>query len=72
MCLEIAKVTSAMLSNNRLESGVEDNEVNDLQIDCRGHPINQNKDTQKGGEEAYGDYDNLILVGVWLAVKENG
>ena len=22
--------------------------------------------------EAYGDYSNLILVGVWLAVKENG
>ena len=58
-----------MLSNNRLESGVEDNEVNDLSIDCRGHPINQNK---SGENEAYGDYDNLILVGVWLAVKENG
>jgi hypothetical protein len=40
-----------------------------MTVDCRGHPINQ----AKGAEtEAYGDYDNLILVGVWLAVKENG
>lgn len=46
-----------------------------MQVDCRGHPIHQGPDTKKGGgneEEAYGDYDNLILVGVWLAVKENG
>lgn len=23
-------------------------------------------------ETGYGDYENLILVGVWLAIKENG
>ena len=23
-------------------------------------------------DQAYGDYENLILVGVWLAIKENG
>lgn len=23
-------------------------------------------------ESSYGDYENLILVGVWLAIKENG
>ena len=41
-----------------------------MTVDCRGHPINQAKGAAE--VEAYGDYDNLILVGVWLAVKENG
>ena len=44
----------------------------DVAIDCRGHPINKTKDEGKKDEETYGDYENLILVGVWLAVKENG
>ena len=46
-----------------------------MQVDCRGHPINSSLNATKTAgneEEAYGDYDNLILVGVWLAVKENG
>ena len=32
----------------------------------------QQDNQEKAAEEAYEDYDNLILVGVWLAVKENG
>lgn len=64
MCLEISNVCSGLLSNNRLEM---DGSAGDLSVDCRGHPINAG-----GNDEAYADYDNLILVGVWLAVKENG
>lgn len=41
-----------------------------MTVDCRGHPINQAKGAAE--TEAYADYDNLILVGVWLAVKETG
>ena len=72
-CLEISSLCSGLLSNNRLD-GVDDDP---LEVDCRGHPIHsmENADQRsKGGpgEEAYEDYDNLILVGVWLAVKENG
>ena len=26
----------------------------------------------QAGEQQFEDYENLILVGVWLAVKENG
>ena len=61
---------SSLLSNNRLD-GVEDDA---LEVDCRGHPMSSMAEGEgaKGGEEAYEDYDNLILVGVWLAVKENG
>lgn len=69
MCLEISKVTSSLLSNNRLESGVDEMETSDLSVDCRGHPINNSKGAD---EDLNADYDNLILVGVWLAVKENG
>ena len=69
LCLEVAKVCSNLLSNNRLDVD-EDSEIN-VSVDCRGHPINKNKDSQIE-EDAFADYDNLILVGVWLAVKENG
>jgi len=72
-CLEISKVCAQLLSNNRLQGA--DGGEDELQVDCRGHPISQNPDAKGSGdnqEEAYGDYDNLILVGVWLAVKENG
>lgn len=69
-CLEISNMCSSLLSNNRLD-GVEDDA---LEVDCRGHPIHNMDDAEggKGGVDAYEDYDNLILVGVWLAVKENG
>lgn len=63
--LEITRVCANLLANNRLtEDGKE-------AVDCRGHPIAQ---ANHGGEgdEAIKDYDNLILVGVWLAVQENG
>lgn len=39
----------------------------DIQVDCRGHPIKMD-----GAGEGQEDYENFILVGVWLAVKENG
>lgn len=66
-CLETSRVCANLLSNNRLQG--EEGAADEMTVDCRGHPINQ----AKGAEtEAYGDYDNLILVGVWLAVKENG
>jgi len=65
MCLEISRVCSNLLSNNRLDV---DGTSGDLSVDCRGHPMHPNV----GGENAFEDYDNLILVGVWLAVKENG
>jgi hypothetical protein len=65
MCLEISSQCSNLLSNNRLDV---DGSAGDLSVDCRGHPIN----AAGAAEDAYGDYDNLILVGVWLAVKENG
>jgi hypothetical protein len=42
--------------------------IGDIQVDCRGHPI---KMDGAGGVEI-DDYENFILVGVWLAVKENG
>jgi hypothetical protein len=38
-----------------------------VQVDCRGHPINTELTGQEGD-----DYENFILVGVWLAVKEDG
>jgi hypothetical protein len=60
LCLEISRVCSNLLSNNRLQ------DQDGVSVDCRGHPMKGNDETQ------YGDYDNLILVGVWLAVKENG
>ena len=64
--LEISRVCANLLSNNRIDEDGEDT------VDCRGHPIAAL--VGPGGEEdgALEDYDNLILVGVWLAVKENG
>lgn len=60
--LEISKVCSGLLSNNRLtDEGTE-------LVDSRGHPIV--KEEQPEAKNA--DYENLILVGIWLAVKENG
>lgn len=46
----------------------ESEDVGDIQVDCRGHPIKMNG----AGEGEIDDYENFILVGVWLAVKENG
>lgn len=67
--LEISKVCSGLLSNNRLtDEGTE-------LVDSRGHPIVQEKDLQnikEQGDQKFEDYENLILVGIWLAVKENG
>jgi hypothetical protein len=60
MCLEINKTCSGLLSNNRLTQ-----EGKDL-VDCRGHPIGAESET------GHDDYENLVLVGIWLAVKENG
>ena len=69
--LEISKVCANLLSNNRITDDGEE-----AVVDCRGHPIAHAKDilTANGdGEDALNeDYQNLILVGVWLAVKENG
>lgn len=67
--LDISSVCSSLLSNNRLTD-----EGNDL-VDSRGHPIVQQKDLDtinSSGETKFEDYENLILVGIWLAVKENG
>ena len=38
-------------------------------MDCRGHPIRMDGLGEGVDNE---DYENLILVGVWLAVKEDG
>ena len=70
--LEISRVCANLLSNNRITDDGEEAEV-----DCRGHPMAHTKDVENveatAGEEAMNeDYENLILVGVWLAVKENG
>jgi hypothetical protein len=48
----------------------ENGGVGDIQVDCRGHPINMAGLAE--GAEMLDDYENFILVGVWLAVKENG
>ena len=53
---------STMLSN----IGILDEEI---QTDCRGHPI---VDKLKGDEIESSDYDNLVVVGIWLITKENG
>lgn len=67
--MEISKICSGLLSNNRLtEEGEE-------LVDSRGHPIVQASDLlniEASGEPKFEDYENLILVGIWLAVKENG
>ena len=43
--------------------------LGEIKVDCRGHPI---KMDGLGEGVEYEDYENLILVGVWLAVKEDG
>ena len=48
----------------------EDDALGDIQVDCRGHPIKM--DGLGEGADVIDDYENFILVGVWLAVKENG
>jgi hypothetical protein len=45
---------------------MESQQVDGVEVDCRGHPISGE------GADGNADYGNLILVGVWLAVKENG
>ena len=62
--LEISTVCANLLSNNRITDDKEDS------VDCRGHPIAS--EAAGGDDIEFEDYDNLILVGVWLAVKENG
>ena len=72
--LEISKICANLLSNNRITDDGEE------AVDCRGHPIAQSQDigqivsaaADAGENGAFEDYENLILVGVWLAVKENG
>lgn len=64
--LGIGQVCKGLLSNNGLIMG-EGEEA--IQVDCRGHPIASGV-VDVG--EMIDDYENFILVGVWLAVKENG
>jgi hypothetical protein len=67
--MQVSKITSVLLSNNGLlNEGEEGSQGTELQVDCRGHPIN----LDYNADEVGADYENLILVGVWLAVKENG
>eukprot|EP00347_Sterkiella_histriomuscorum_P008658 403344256 len=70
-CLQISQVCKGLISNNGLMSDAEGIEggVGEIKVDCRGHPIKM--DGMGEGVENE-DYDNLILVGVWLAVKEDG
>ncbi len=67
-CLNIAQVCKGMISNNGLMTEDEGG-VSEIKVDCRGHPI---KMDGLGEGVEYEDYENLILVGVWLAVKEDG
>ncbi len=68
--LHIGQVCKGLLSNNGLMSD-EEGGVGEIQVDCRGHPIKM--DALMGeGADMLDDYENFILVGVWLAVKENG
>jgi hypothetical protein len=66
-CLNIAQVCKGLISNNGLMSDEEG--LGEIKVDCRGHPI---KMDGLGEGVEYEDYENLILVGVWLAVKEDG
>ena len=66
--LQIGQVCKGLLSNNGLMEN-EEGGIGDIQVDCRGHPI---KMDGMGGDIEMDDYENFILVGVWLAVKENG
>jgi hypothetical protein len=68
-CLDISRACAGLLSNNRLTEEGED------LVDSRGHPIVQSQNVESmlaSGEKQFEDYENLILVGIWLAVKENG
>jgi len=62
-CLTINSTCADLLSNNRLTDQGEEM----VEVDCRGHPIEGGNPNNEGD-----DYANLILVGIWLAVKENG
>lgn len=57
-----------MISNNGLTNEADgvDAGIGEIKVDCRGHPI---KMDGLGEGVEYEDYENLILVGVWLAVK---
>ena len=70
-CLSISQVCKGLISNNGLMSDAEgvDGAIGEIKVDCRGHPIKM--DGMGEGVE-YEDYENLILVGVWLAIKEDG
>jgi hypothetical protein len=63
--LQIMTTCSTMLSN----IGIMSEESDDLVVDCRGHPIG---DKLRGESVESQDYNNLIVVGVWLITKENG
>jgi hypothetical protein len=69
-CLSINQLCAGMLSGGNVDEDGEET------VDCRGHPISQlTKEISLEmpyGEAEETDYDNLVLVGVWLAVKENG
>ena len=62
----IGEVSKGLLSNNGL---ILDEGDEAITVDCRGHPIATGV-VDMG--EMQDDYENFILVGVWLAVKENG
>ena len=53
-----------MLSNLGLESEGDDSE---LKVDCRGHPV-----VDEEWNENNQDFDNFVVVGIWLALKEAG
>ena len=64
--MQIGQVCKGLLGNNGLLDSTEDG-IGEIKVDCRGHPI-----IMDGGDNDIEDYENFILVGVWLAVKENG
>lgn len=64
--LDISKVCANLLSNNRITDEGEAEAV-----DCRGHPIIAKLAPENQEPGAFEDFENLVLVGVWLAVKEN-
>jgi hypothetical protein len=64
--LQIGQVCKGLLSNNGLMSE-EEGGVGEIQVDCRGHPIKM--DGLGDAADMMDDYENFILVGVWLAVK---
>lgn len=54
---KISETCSKLLSNNRLDGDLG------FDVDCRGHPIGEYSQSK--------DYQYIVLVGVWLAIKEN-